>query len=128
MPIILQSSYLIVFESFGILFRKKLSKWANALVFRTLDSQSRSLGSERLGGCMIDAAFHPSEVNQISTSTSGDFANKSIVSPQSGFVVSRQWNPFHKNGHKFLITLSLKFHKWKFTEINEFSGNFPRNN
>ena len=30
---------------------------------------------------------------------------KSIVSPHGSFVVSRQSNPFHKNGHKFFFKI-----------------------
>ena len=52
-------------------------------------------GSKPLGGSKVDLAFHPSEVNQMSTRTSWRFSG---LSPRSGSAALIQLNPINKKG------------------------------
>ena len=46
---------------------------------------------------MVNSAFHPYEVNQMSTRISGDLVVKKKLSPRSGSVVLKQLKPIQKN-------------------------------
>ena len=52
---------------FSIQHFGKLVVNLNSLVVKLLDSQSRSLMVKPLAGSEVDSAFHPSEVDKIST-------------------------------------------------------------
>ena len=50
--------------------------WSNGLVVKMLDSQSRAPDSRPLSGSKFESAFHPAEVNEISTSNSWGLSDK----------------------------------------------------
>ena len=65
-------------------------------VVRAPESHSRVSGSKPQGGSKVDSAFHPSEVDQMSTGNSGGLSAKSKLSPRSGSVALRLLNSIHK--------------------------------
>ena len=75
-------------------------------------------GSKPLGDSKVNSAFHPSEVDQISTRTYwGLLVVKSTLSPCSGSVTFRQLNPIHKKASKntFWADYALIFHSRLFS-------------
>ena len=50
--------------------------WSNGLVVKELDSQSRGPVFKTTGGSKVDSAFHPSEVNKVSTRNFWELSGK----------------------------------------------------
>ena len=67
--------------------------WSIGLVAKAL-----VLGSKLLGGSKVSSAFHPSEVDQLSTRNSWELNVKSKMFPRNGSVALRQMNHIHKKG------------------------------
>ena len=82
------------------------------------------LGLKPLGGSKVDSAFHPSEVDRMSTGTPRDVVVKSKLSPRSGTVALRQLKPIYKKGaiKLFLkLDLTLSVNPTKFSNSKMFA-------
>ena len=93
-----------MFGRFSTLYVKGLSteqNWSCTSTGMAIINQVLS----SLGGSKVSSAFHPSEVDQISTRNSWESAVKSKLSPLSVFAPLSQFNPIHK---KRAIKLKLK--------------------
>ena len=79
-------------------------------------------GLKPLGGSKVDSAFHPSEVDRMSTGTPRDVVVKSKLSPRSGTVALRQLKSIYKKGViklflKLDLTLSVNRTKWSNSKL-----------
>ena len=63
-------------QSCNFCYYLKLPLWSNGLMVKVLDAQSRGPLSKPLGGFKVSSAFHPSEVDHLSTRKSWELNGK----------------------------------------------------
>ena len=82
--------------------------WSNGLLVKVLDSQSREgfPCSKPLHGTKVNSAYHPSKVDEMSTSNFLKLSGKKKMPPHSGSLVLRQLNPIH---NKVAIKLKVNW-------------------
>ena len=78
---------------YSLIFEKLTNGWLRCWI-----PNSGVACSKPLSGSMVDSAFHPSEIDQMTTRNFWGLIIKNKLSPYSGSVAFVQFNPIHKKG------------------------------